>query len=307
MKNTSKKAATLLAFSFSFTLIAGCAKNSSSSAPDASVSDETTDTDSFGEIFSPDSSSSNDSNGEQPDSSVPDSTTPVPPDDNVAKPEPKPSPEPVKNYASYIRCTGNNVNLRSGAGTGYAIVGSAEKDTVYAVAGKTGDWYKTYYQNQTVYINSSYTSVFSIEKSDNPVIEDVIREGYKQLGVPYVYGAVRLHDGYGNFLKGFTKMKFDCSSLVQYVFFEGANVLLQTTTRLQVVQGDYVSRSQLSRGDCIYFTNSARANYTGVERVGHVAIYLGDNYILHTSSDYARIEKMNSQRRAYYIEARRFV
>lgn len=164
--------------------------------------------------------------------------TPPPPDDNVPKPEPEPEPdpEPVKNYASYIRCTGESVNLRSGAGTGYAVVGSAEKDTMYVVAGKTGDWYKTYYKNQTVYINSHYTSVFSIEKSDNQAVEDVIWEGYKQLGVPYVYGAVRLHDGYGNLLKGFTKMKYDCSSLVQYVFFEAANVLLQTTTRLQVVQ-----------------------------------------------------------------------
>ena len=74
-----------------------------------------------------------------------------------------------------------------------------------------------------------------------------------------------------------------------------------------MVQGDPVPRSQLSRGDCIYFTNSTREDYTGIERVGHVAIYLGDNYILHTSSDYARIEKMSSQRWAYYIEARRFV
>lgn len=306
MKNTARATAALLALSFTFTILAGCAKNpSNSSFPDSSVSDEIPDADSSEGT----SSSDSDDNSGTPDSSVPDDVTPPPPDDNVPQPEPEPEPEPepVKNYASYIRCTGENVNLRSGAGTGYAVVGSAEKDTMYVVAGKTGDWYKTYYKNQTVYINSHYTSVFSLEKSDNQAVEGVIWEGYKQLGVPYVYGAVRLHDGYGNLLKGFTKMKYDCSSLVQYVFFEAANVLLQTTTRLQVVQGDPVPRSQLSRGDCIYFTNSTREDYTGIERVGHVAIYLGDNYILHTSSDYARIEKMSSQRWAYYIEARRFV
>ena len=143
--------------------------------------------------------------------------------------------------------------------------------------------------------------------SDNEKIEEVISEGYKQIGVPYVYGAVRLHDGYGNKLKGFTKAKFDCSSLVQYVFHEGADVLLQTTTRTQVKQGKFVPRSELSRGDCIYFTNSIRQNNTGVERIGHVAIYLGGNYILHTATDYARIEQISSTRWSYYIETRRFV
>lgn len=293
MKNAARAASAILALSFTFTILAGCAKAPlDSSIPDSSVSDEIPDANSSSDD-APDS-------GDIPDSSLPDGATPAPPDDVPDDPEPV-------NQASYIRCTGDHVNLRAGAGTGYAVIGTAEKDTMYVVAGKTGDWYKTYYQNQTVYINSSYASVFSIEKSDNQVVEDVIWEGYKQLGVPYVYGAVRLHDGYGNFLKGFTKMKYDCSSLVQYVFFEAAGVLLQTTTRLQSVQGEYVPRDQLSRGDCIYFTNSTREDYTGVERIGHVAIYLGDNYILHTSSDYARIEKMSSQRWAYYIEARRFV
>ena len=46
---------------------------------------------------------------------------------------------------------------------------------------------------------------------------------------------------------------------------------------------------------------------TGIERVGHVAIYLGDNYILHTASDYARIEQISSLRWSYYIETRDFL
>jgi cell wall-associated NlpC family hydrolase len=218
-----------------------------------------------------------------------------------------PEPEPVKECALYIRCTGENVNLRAGAGTSYAVLGQAEKDTMYAVTGKNGNWYKTFYQNQTAYIYSSYVEEFEIEKSGDEAVEAVIAEGYKTLGVPYVYGAVRLHDGSGNLLRGFTKNKFDCSSLMQYIFYHGADVLLQTTTRTQVSQGQYVARSELKRGDCIYFTNASRQYNTGLERVGHVALYLGDGYILHTSSDYARIEKMTATRWGYYIEARRFV
>ena len=209
--------------------------------------------------------------------------------------------------AEYIRVTASNVNIRSGAGTNYSAIGVAEKGTMYAIIGKSGNWYKTYYKNQTAYLYAEYAAVFSLAKNKNAKTEKVIEEGYKLLGVPYVYGAVRLHDGKGNMLGGFTAKKFDCSSLVQYVFYRGAGVLLNVTTRTQVTQGKYVAPADLARGDCIYFTNEERKYKTGVERVGHVAIYLGDGYILHTASDYARIEKMSTQRWNFYIEARRFL
>ena len=213
---------------------------------------------------------------------------------------------PIPQNTQYIRCTGDSVNLRAGAGTGYSVLGTAEKNTAYVVLGKTGGWYKTYYRNKIAYVSASYVSMFTLEQADERT-EDVLEESYKLIGVPYVYGAVRLHDGKGNFLKGFSTQKFDCSSLVQYVFYQGAGKLLDVTTRTQVKQGKYVSRSALQRGDCLFFTNEERQNKTGIERIGHVAIYLGDNYILHTASDYARIEKMTAKRWSFYVEARRFL
>ena len=178
---------------------------------------------------------------------------------------------------------------------------------MYAVIGQTGNWYKVNYKNKTAYFYSEYAAVFEIEKSENKKVEKVLEEGYKLLGVPYVYGAVRLHDGKGNFLSGFSVNKFDCSSLTQYAFYKGADVLLDVTTRTQVVQGKSVKKSELQRGDCIYFTNETRQYKTGIERIGHVAIYLGDNYILHTASDYARIEKISNARWKFYVETRRFI
>lgn len=234
-------------------------------------------------------------------------TPPQTPTDSE-KPQTPSLPEPpVIQKAQYIRCTGNGVNLRAGAGTGYSVLGSAESNTMYAVIGKTGNWYKTYYRNQTAYIYAEYASVFSLEKTNEQDVENVISEGYKLLGVPYVYGAVRLHDGKGKLLKGFSVQKFDCSSLIQYIFYKGADKLLQVNTRTQIKQGTYVHPNDLQRGDCIFFTNEQRQYNTGIERVGHVALYLGDNYILHTASDYARIEKISAKRWSFYIEARRFI
>lgn len=239
-------------------------------------------------------------------SSVPSPTEPEP--NPTPTPEPEPEPEPPKiTYAKYIRCTGDNVNIRSGAGTDYSTLGQAERGENYAVIGKTGSWYKTYYRGKTAYIYAAYAAVLSIEESGDEEIENVIAEGYKLIGVPYVYGAVRLHDGKGKLLGGFTAQKFDCSSLIQYIFYKGAGTLLQVNTRTQVKQGKYVPPSDLRRGDCIFFTNDSRKHLSGIERIGHVALYLGDNYILHTASDYARIEKISPTRWNYYVEARRFL
>lgn len=228
-------------------------------------------------------------------------------EESKPEPSPEPEPDPVPSASTYIRCTGDNVNIRAGAGTNYTVVGQAEKGTTYAVIEKTGGWYKTYYRGKIAYIYAQYASVFSLEKTQDDEVEKVISEGYKLIGVPYVYGAVRLHDGKGNLLAGFTAQKFDCSSLVQYIFYMGAGKLLQVNTRTQFTQGEYVSRDKLQRGDCIYFTNEERQYKTGVEKIGHVAVYLGNDYILHTASDYARIEKMSAQRWKFYVEARRFV
>ena len=283
----------LLCFSPTATFWA-CGKNNEASLPPATEIESGTETGTDGDI-----SADTDSELGAPPSSVPDENpTPTPPVEDT---------KPVVRTTTYIRCTGENVNIRSGAGTEFSVVGQAEKGTIYAIIGKTGNWYKTYYRNKVAYVYASYASVFTLEQTQNEQAEKVIEEGYKLIGVPYVYGAVRLHDGNGKLLAGFSAQKFDCSSLVQYVFYKGADKLLQVNTRTQFKQGEYVPRDKLQRGDCIYFTNEERQYKTGIERVGHVAIYLGDNYILHTASDYARIEKMSSYRSKFYIEARRFL
>ena len=263
------------------------------------ANDDSSPTSSFSQSFSSSSPESSSKSSASQSSEKPSSSSA-----SVSASE-KPS-EPVISYAKYIRCTGNSVNIRSGASTSYSVLGSAEKGTTYAVLGYQNGWYKTYYRNQTAYVSATYASVFTLEKTSDK-IENVIAEGYKLLGVPYVYGAVRIHDGKGKILKGFTVNKFDCSSLVQYVLYKGASVLLNTNTRTQIKQGKYVNPKDLQRGDCIFFTNEDRQYNTGIERVGHVAIYLGDNYILHTASDYARIEQISSKRWGFYIEARRFI
>ncbi len=217
-----------------------------------------------------------------------------------------PATKPKAQTALYVKVTSDGVNIRSGAGSSYSSLGTAEKDTLYAYLDTVGDWYETYYKNKKVYINKKYCVFVEMEKADE-VTEKVIAEGTKCLGVTYVYGATRYHDGTGRLLSGFKNSAFDCSSLMQYMFKLGAGVNLQVNTRTQIKQGKTVAKSDLKRGDLIFFTNASRKNNTGIERVGHVAMYLGDNLILHTASDYAKIENISSLRWSYYIQAQRMV
>ena len=313
-----RKAKKLTAFLLSITLLTplaflyACKDNptdlSSSQTPSTESSLIPEPDSDIGSDFLDSSESNEDSAEELESSSSSSSSASSSSSSNSAKPPVSDSSSaPTVAAAQYIRLTADSVNVRSGAGTDYAVLGSAEKGTMYAVIGKSGSWYKTYYKNKTAYVYASYASVFTLEKSNNQKVEKVVSEAYKLLGVPYVYGAVRVHDGKGKLLAGFTAQKFDCSSLVQYVFYKGANTLLDVNTRTQVKQGTYVAKSKLQRGDCIFFTNESRQYNTGIERIGHVAIYLGNNYILHTATDYARIEKISTQRWKFYVEARRFL
>lgn len=223
--------------------------------------------------------------------------------------QPEPEPEPEPQNVVYIRSKANGLNIRSGPGTAYESVGYIDKGDMVTLVEKTDSWYKTIYKNKTAYVSaaSNLTEQYTFAPYQNETVQAVVEEGLKLLGFPYVYGAIRLHDGYGRKIKNFDATEYDCSSLMQYIYYHGAGVLLQMTTRTQVKQGTYVAKSDIARGDLLFFTNAQRYNNTGTERIGHVAMYLGDNYILHTATDYAVIEPISSTRWGYYIEARRVI
>ncbi len=213
---------------------------------------------------------------------------------------------PQSEKAAYIRVLVDGLRIRKGAEADSQVVGYAEKGTLLFFAGKEGDRYETRFCGKKAYISADgrYTKTVLLEAGEERT-EKIVKEGAELLGTPYVYGAVRLHDGRGNMLENFTASAFDCSSLMQYIFFKGADVLLDVTTRTQIKQGRRVEWADIRRGDLLFFTNASRRQKTGIERVGHVALYLGENYILHTSSDYAKIEKLTPVRIGDFLEARR--
>lgn len=215
---------------------------------------------------------------------------------------------PEINSVTYIKVKTDGLNVRSGAGTEYTSLCTFNSGDMLAFYGVSNGWYITKVKGKTAYVSASekYTELTYLEKSSEKV-ESVLNVAVSFLGTPYVYGATRYHNGNGAALNGFTTSQFDCSSFTQYAYYIGADICLGLTTRNQVLQGTEIEKSGIQRGDLLFFTNSSRYYNTGLERVGHVAIYLGENYILHTASDYAVIEKISPTRWSYFIEARRLL
>ncbi|MFB5678624.1 SH3 domain-containing protein [Paenibacillus terreus] len=115
-------------------------------------------------------------------------------------------------------------------------------------------------------------------------IDEVIATGMKYLGTPYEFGSDRN-----------TTDTFDCSDFIRQIFLEGLGYQLPTDSRQQ---GSWVQQnsepvydiSLLKRGDLVFFDYaSSRAEAeAGLglpnSTISHVAIYLGNNQLLHTFS-----------------------
>lgn len=127
-------------------------------------------------------------------------------------------------------------------------------------------------------------SASAATKADN-----ILNLGKKYLGVKYRFGAP----------SGRTS-SFDCSSFTQYIFGK-YGIKLPRTSSSQAKKGKYVSKSNLKKGDLVFFSVSKKG------RVNHVAVYAGNGRILHTYGapgvTYSSLSA--SHWKSHYITARR--
>lgn len=119
--------------------------------------------------------------------------------------------------------------------------------------------------------------------------DKIIKTGNKYLGVRYKFGAP----------SGVT-YAFDCSSFTQYVYKKNG-IKLPRTSKQQSKVGRYVSKSNLKKGDLIFFKVASRGG------IGHVAIYAGNGRILHTYGEGGvRYSSLNAPHwKKNYVTARR--
>ncbi len=200
----------------------------------------------------------------------------------------------VGNYATITQyVTATTLNVRSGAGTSYSVLGSLSKGTKVEVISTTNGWSKINYNGSIGYVSSQYLSSSSTDSSTSTTsssVNKVISLAKSLLGKSYVWGA-----------QG--PSTFDCSGFTYYVFKNAANITLPRVSQDQSTYGTYVSKSNLKVGDLVFFdTNGANDG-----NVSHVGIYLGNNQFIHASSSKGKvvISEMSSYYSGAYVNARR--
>lgn len=131
-----------------------------------------------------------------------------------------------------------------------------------------------------------------------PVVDDtaelrerIVKTAMNYIGVSYKWGGESSDEG------------FDCSGLTMTAYqLNGLD--LPRTSRQQWRAGTAVARSELLRGDLVFFATA------GGRRVSHVGIYTGDNKFIHAPGKSKTI-RLTSLSKSYYrnrfVGARRYL
>ncbi|MGE5702819.1 MAG: C40 family peptidase [Clostridia bacterium] len=101
----------------------------------------------------------------------------------------------------------------------------------------------------------------------------IIALGMNYLGTPYEFGAAPGSTG-----------TFDCSSFTQYIYGRHG-IRLPRISRQQCKKGRKVSLSRVRRGDLLFFATRKRQHRKGLQKIGHVAVCLGRDLMLHASEE----------------------
>ncbi len=187
-----------------------------------------------------------------------------------------------------------SVSFRKGPSTSYERIRYLQAgEQLQIIAKHNSYWYEAKDTNGTIgYVSTSTSYIVSTFTEEAKVlpenaVELIIQAGMSYLGTPYEYGSSR-----------FDTNTFDCSDFIRQSFLDGIGLKLPSDSRQQ---GDWVKEiyggqaitdwQQLNRGDLMFFMSykgSDAADYSNVnkstEEITHVAIYLGNDQVLHTYS-----------------------
>ena len=179
------------------------------------------------------------------------------------------------------------LKVRSGPGTKYKQWTTIRREETYIVTNQLDGWVeieidedsdKGYISTSNNYVEVRYALDQAIEfhpatKGPTTLRTNIKNTALKYIGGSYVWGGNTLGAG------------VDCSGFVQQIF-KLYGVTLPRVSKEQAKSGVAVSSGNKKVGDLIFYANS-----NGV--VDHVAIYIGNNQVVHAASTKAGIKISN--------------
>lgn len=183
-----------------------------------------------------------------------------------------------------VTTEGDPLNLRSGAGTGFEVLGKLHNGASVKVLGLFDGWYKVTYNGKEGYVSSDYITLTADEQGSrkdgdvktpdqgSALGQSIVNEAMKHLGKAYRSGA-----------KG--PNAFDCSGFAYYCVKQasGGSIILSggSSTQWRTAPGQRItSISQLQPGDLFFICDPA---YSAGYPTSHVAIYAGNGMLIHAA------------------------
>lgn len=180
----------------------------------------------------------------------------------------------------------NDLNVRSGPSTKYKVIAKVNKDAKVSVLKSSNGWSQVRLSNgANGWLSGKYLTAQQNDlNTNNAKADKVVAVAKQQIGKPYVWGASG-------------PSSFDCSGLTSYAYKTAINHKLPRTSKEQSKVGTTISKSNLQKGDLIFFGSSSK-------NINHVGLYIGDSQMIHSPKpgEKVRTESINSK---YY--ANRFV
>lgn len=141
----------------------------------------------------------------------------------------------------------------------------------------------TAYVASILSLASKYTSTSTTTtNAATGAVAAVIAIAESKLGTPYAYGGGGPYGPGAGWYGG--TVGWDCSSFMQYIFWQGSHVLLPRTAAEQATAGTAVAQAAIEPGDIVVFGSPGH----------HVGIYIGDGKMInepHTGAS-ARVEQL---------------
>lgn len=148
-------------------------------------------------------------------------------------------------------------------------------------------WAEVGYNNEHGYAASWYlkkiNQPLAAKEEEKNLGSAIVEYARNFIGIPYVWGGASLQNG------------ADCSGFVQAVFAK-FNIILPHNASMQSKYGTYISRNDLLPGDLLFFSNP-----------DHVAIYIGDGKIIHSTNSKNGVVITNAFYRVPYTQKRMWI